>query len=46
MVNSWELIGITDYLTLYTRCRLNRCRYKRVILYLLVESNYTEDRLL
>jgi len=29
MVNSKELIGTTVYLTLYTRCRINRCRYKR-----------------
>jgi hypothetical protein len=34
MVNSEELIGIAQYLTLYTRCRLNRCRYNRVRLYL------------
>jgi hypothetical protein len=30
MVNIEELIGATEYLTLYTRCRLNRCRYNRV----------------
>ena len=30
MVNSEELIGTTGYLALYTRCRINRCRYKRV----------------
>jgi hypothetical protein len=30
MVNSEELIGTTEYLTLYTRCRINRCRYNRV----------------
>jgi hypothetical protein len=29
MVNSEELIGTTEYLTLYTRCGINRCRYKR-----------------
>ena len=29
-----ELIGTAAYLTLYTRCRINRCRYKRVRLYL------------
>jgi len=26
-VNSAELIGTTEYPTLYTRCRVNRCRY-------------------
>jgi hypothetical protein len=30
MVNSEELIGNTEYLTLYTRCRINRCRYNGV----------------
>jgi len=30
MVNSQELIGTTDVLTLYTRYRINRCRYNRV----------------
>jgi len=29
MVNNEELIGITEYRTLYMRCRINRCRYKR-----------------
>jgi len=33
MVNSGELIGTTKYLTLCTRCRLNRCRYNRARLY-------------
>jgi hypothetical protein len=33
MVNSEELIGITEHVTLYKRCRLNRCRYNRVRLY-------------
>jgi hypothetical protein len=33
MVNSEELIGTTEYLTLYTRRRINRCRYNRVRLY-------------
>jgi hypothetical protein len=32
-VNSEELIGTTEHVTLYTRCRLNRCRYNRVRLY-------------
>jgi hypothetical protein len=30
VVNSEKLIGTTEYLTLYTRCRINRCRYNRV----------------
>jgi hypothetical protein len=34
MVNSEELIGTTEYLTLYTGFRLNRCHYNRVRLYL------------
>jgi hypothetical protein len=34
MVNNEELIVTTEHLTLYTRCRINRCRYKRVRLYL------------
>jgi hypothetical protein len=29
MVNSEELTGTTEYLTLYTECRINRCRYNR-----------------
>jgi len=33
MVNSDELIDTTKYLTLYTRCRRNHCRYNRVRLY-------------
>jgi hypothetical protein len=35
MVISEELIVITEYLTLYTRCRTNRCRYNRSRLYIL-----------
>ena len=34
MVNSEGLIGTTECLTLYTRCRINRYRFKRVPLYL------------
>ena len=34
MVGSEELIGTTECLSLQTRCRLNRCRYNRVRLYL------------
>jgi hypothetical protein len=33
MVNSEELIGTTEHVTLYASCRLNRCRYNRVRLY-------------
>ena len=33
MVNSVELIDTTEHLTLWMRCRINRCRYKRVRLY-------------
>jgi hypothetical protein len=34
MVDSDELIGTTEYLTLQVRCRINRCRYNRVLLYI------------
>jgi hypothetical protein len=34
MINSEELIGTTEYLTLYTRCRINPFRYNRVPLYI------------
>ena len=34
MLNSQELIGTTDVLTLYTRCRINLCRYNRDRMYL------------
>jgi hypothetical protein len=34
MVNSEELIGTAEYLTLQTRCRINRCHYKRVLPYI------------
>jgi len=30
MVNSEELVGTTECLTLYARFRMNRCRYNRV----------------
>jgi len=32
VVNSEELFGTAEYLTQYTRCRINRCRYNRVLL--------------
>ena len=34
MANSEELIGTTEHVTLYTRYRLNRYLYNRVLLYL------------
>ena len=34
MVNSGEIIGTTEYLTLYVGCRKNRCRYNRALLYM------------
>jgi len=34
MLNSQELIGTTDVPTLYTRCRINLCRYNRDRMYL------------
>ena len=30
-VNSEELIGTTEYLTLYTGCGINRCLYNRAV---------------
>jgi hypothetical protein len=33
MVNSEELIGTTEYLTLETWCHINRYRYNGVLLY-------------
>jgi hypothetical protein len=34
MVGSEELPGTTEYLTLYTRFHINRCRYNGVRIYL------------
>jgi hypothetical protein len=34
MVNSDELIGTTEYVTLYTECHLNGYRYNRVRLHI------------
>ena len=34
MFNSEELIGTAEYLTLWRRCGISRCRYNRVRLYL------------
>jgi len=42
MVNSKELIGSTEYLTLYTRRRLNRCRSNRVRIYVLEVAGQTK----
>ena len=36
MVNSEELFGTTEYLTVYTGCRKNRCRFNRVPLFIQV----------
>jgi hypothetical protein len=36
VLNNEELIGTTEYLTLYTRCRVNRCRCNRIRLYVCV----------
>ena len=36
MLSNEELIGTTEYRTLYTRCRVNRCRYNRVRLHICV----------
>jgi hypothetical protein len=41
MVNSGELIGTIEYLTLYARFRVNRCRYKRIRQSNRVEINTT-----
>jgi hypothetical protein len=35
-VNREELIVTTEYLTLWKRCRVNRCFYNRVLLYISV----------
>jgi hypothetical protein len=34
MVSSEELIDTIKYMTLLARCRINRCRYKRVLLFI------------
>ena len=40
MVNGEELIGTTEYLTLQTRCRINRCRYNRGRLQFMMMGNF------
>jgi hypothetical protein len=39
MVNSGELIGTTECLMLYAMCHINRCRYNRVRLYMMLLRN-------
>ena len=46
MVNSDELIGTAEYLTLYTRCRINLCRYKLVLLYFIGTSLFKSTHFL
>jgi hypothetical protein len=43
MVNSEELIGTTECLTLYTRCRINWC-YNRVQLYVTGWENLDSEK--
>jgi hypothetical protein len=38
MANSEKLVSITKYLTLQARCGINRCRYNRVLPYLILVS--------
>jgi hypothetical protein len=45
VVNSEELIGTTDYVTVYAKCRLNRCRYNRVLLYIILIRTYNIRKL-
>jgi hypothetical protein len=40
MANSEELISTTDYLTLQTECRINRCHYNRVQLHFVGQFLY------
>jgi len=44
MVNSDELIGTTEYLMLYTRCRINWHHYSRVWPYLCARIQITIAR--
>jgi hypothetical protein len=39
MVTSEEFSGTTKYLTLYMRCRINRCRHNRVPMYIICAVN-------
>jgi len=40
MVNNEESFGITEYLTVYTECRINRYRYNRVPL--CIQANHIQ----
>ena len=40
VVNCEELIGTTEYMAQWARCRINRCRYNRFRLYLLLEFSW------
>ena len=39
MVRNEESIGNAEYMTLYTGCRISRCCYKRVSLYLFLHGS-------
>jgi hypothetical protein len=43
MVNCEELVGTTEYLTLYARCHINRCRYSRVRLYAKAKGKFVRS---
>jgi len=45
MVNSEELIGTTEYLALYARCRISRYRYNRTCVYLLLLLASCENKI-
>ena len=45
MVNFDELIGTTEYLTVYTKCCINRCRYNRVRLPLSLSLSHTHTHI-
>jgi len=39
MANNGELTGTTEYQTLSMRCRIKRCHFNRVLLYLNLNKN-------
>jgi hypothetical protein len=43
MVNSDKLIGTTEHVTLYARCRSHRCRYNGVGLSTLSKAAFDPD---
>ena len=43
-INSAELIGTTDHLTLYTKCRINRCCYNWARLYVTLHIFHAIDK--